>query len=446
MDIDVIPRSTRHPAPTTELRTSDRPERIIGLLVLLVAFGGFGLWAAFAPIDSAAVAPGVVAVESSRKTIQHLDGGVVKEIRVREGDRVNAGDALVKLDDTEARAQFEIVRTQYLAQRAEEARLIAERDDRPEIAFPKDLLDASADPRVEEAMTGQKRVFEARRKALDGDIAVLRQRIDQYNEQIVGLEALFKSKSKRIDLYQEEIGGLKALFAKGMGDKSRLREYERLVAELEGEQGDHQAAIAGAKVQIGEAELQIGQQKRKFESDVVEQLRDVQTKLSDQRERTRALEKTLERTLVTAPVGGHVVGMKVHTIGGVVRPGDPLLEIIPQDEALIVEARVRPLDIDKVIPGLEAQIRFTAFNTRTTPTVSGRVLTVSADRLVDQATNAPYYLARIQVTPEGKEALKGLTLLPGMPAEAMIKLGERTFFDYLIRPLTDRVSHAFRDK
>ncbi len=445
MDID---NTARAPGPTghiPELVISDRPERVIGLLVLLVAFGGFGLWAAVAPIDSAAVAPGVVAVESSRKTIQHLDGGIVREILVREGDAVRAGDTLALLDDTEARAQFEIVRTQFLAYRAEEARLIAERDGLEEIVFPNDLVEAESDPRIEEAIGGQRRVFQARKKALQGDIDVLHQRVEQIGEQIIGLEALTQSKTQRIELYQEEIAGLKDLFAKGMGDKSRLREWERLVAELEGERAEHQASIAGAKVQVGETQLQIAQVQRRFASEVVEQLRDVQTELSDHRERMRALEKTVERTRVTAPVDGHVVGMKFHTIGGVIRPGDALLDIIPQDESLIVEARVRPVDIDRVSPGLEAEIRFSAFNTRTTPTAPGRVLTVSADRLTDPATEMPYYLGRIQVTPEGEARLKGLTLLPGMPAEVMIKLGERTFFQYLMRPITDRVARAFKE-
>ncbi len=445
MDITVIPRRVDE-ADDTPVPTSDRPERIAGLLVLLVAFGGFGLWAAFAPIDGAAVAPGVVAVESARKTIQHLDGGTVSEILVREGDRVAAGDIIIRLDDTQASAQLEIARGQYLSLRTQEARLIAERDDQPEIEFPDELLTAKDDPRIREAITGEKRVFDARRKSLLGEQAVLKQRSEQLQEQIRGLTALADSKTKRINLYQEEIEGLNKLFAKGLGDKSRLREWERLSAELQGERGEHQSAIASARVQIGETEIQAAQLKRRFTSEVVTELRDVETKLADLRERMRALQQTLERTVVKAPVAGAVVGTSVHTIGGVIRPGEKILDIVPENESFIIEAQVQPVDIDRVSPGLEADLHMSAFNTRTTPVIPGKVLTVSADRLVDQATNRPYYLARIQVTPEGMSKLQGRTLQAGMPVDAMIKTGERTFFDYLIRPITDRLAHAFREE
>ncbi len=445
MDITVIPRRVDN-ADDAPVPTSDRPERIAGLLVLLLAFGGFGLWATFAPLDGAAVAPGVVAVESARKTIQHLDGGTVSEILVREGDRVAAGDIIIRLDDTQASAQLEIARGQYLSLRTQEARLVAERDDLPDIAFPDELLTAKDDPRIREAITGEERVFDARRKSLIGEQAVLKQRSEQLQEQIRGLTALADSKTKRINLYQEEIEGLHKLFEKGLGDKSRLREWERLSAELQGERGEHQSAIASAQVQIGETEIQAAQLKRRFTSEVVTELRDVETKLADLRERIRALQQTLERTVVKAPVAGAVVGTSVHTIGGVIRPGEKILDIVPENESFIVEAQVQPVDIDRVSPGLEADLHMSAFNTRTTPVIPGKVLTVSADRLVDQATNRPYYLARIQVTPEGMDKLKGRTLQAGMPVDAMIKTGERTFFDYLIRPITDRLAHAFREE
>lgn len=446
MDITVIPRHVEKTDDSTSIPTSDGPERIAGLLLLLVAFGGFGLWSAFAPIDGAAVAPGVVAVESARKTIQHLDGGIVSEILVREGGRVAAGDVIIRLDDTQASAQLEIARGQYLSLRAQESRLVAERDDLPKIAFPDELLTARDDPRIREAITGEERVFDARRKALTGEQQVLKQRREQLQEQIRGLEALSVSKLKRVNLYQEEIAGLDKLFAKGLGDKSRLLEWERLAAEVDGERGQHQSDAARAGVQIGETEIQAAQIKRKFTSDVVTELRDVETKLADLRERMRALQQTLGRTVIKAPVAGAVVGTSIHTIGGVIRPGDHLLDIVPENESFIVEAQVQPIDIDRVSPGMEADLRMSAFNARTTPTITGRVLTISADSLTDQATRRSYYLARIQVTPDGMAKLKGRPLQAGMPVEALIKTGERTFFEYLIRPVTDRLAQAFREE
>ncbi len=399
-----------------------------------------------APIDSAAVAPGVVAVESSRKTIQHLEGGVVEEILVHEGQRVVGDQLLVRLDDTQARSQLEIVRSQYLANRAQEARLVAERDAQPAIEFPSELLATKDDPRVAEAIIGEQRLFAARITALDGQEEVLRQRTGQLEEQAQGLENLVASKTRRIVLYQEEIAGLKTLFTKGLGDKSRLREAERLLAEVEGERAEHQAAIASARIQIGETRIQVAQLRREFTREAVTDLRAVQTRLADLRERIRALDSTLARTLIKAPVAGAVVGMTVHTPGGVIRPGDHILDIVPEGESLLIEAQVRPNDIDRVTPGLTAQVRLSAFNSRTTPTVEGMVLTVSADRLSDPTTRTSYYLARVQVTPEGLAALEGRTLQPGMSAEVMINTGERTFLDYLIRPLTDRLARSFKEE
>ena len=446
MDITVIPRPVPATPPETLVQTSDRPERIAGLLLLLSTLGAFGVWAYFAPIDGAVVTSGVVAVESARKTVKHLEGGVVSEILAHEGDRVAAGQVLVRLDDTEASSQLEIARGQYLALRAQEARLLAERDDLPEIAFPDDLMAAQTDPRIREAMAGEQRVFQAQLKALVGEQEVLQQRGGQLEEQIRGLQALSESKQRRIVLYKQEIEGLNQLFAKGLGDKSRLLEWERLVAELDGERGQHEADIASARVQMGETRIQSAQLKRKFTTDVVTELRDVETKLADLRERMRGLGKTLERTEVKAPVAGAIVGSSVHTIGGVVRPGDQLLDIVPENDSLIIEAQVQPMDIDRVSAGLEADLHLSAFNARTTPVITGQVLTISADRLVDPNTRQPYYLARIQVNPADMPKLEGRTLQAGMPVEAMIKTGERTFFDYLMRPITDRLSQAFREE
>jgi epimerase transport system membrane fusion protein len=428
-----------------EVRTDDRFERRLGLAILLTGVGGFGAWAALAPIDSAAVAPGIVTVEFNRKTVQHLEGGIVREILVREGERVGPGQLLVRLDDTQALAQLEIARSQYLANRALEARLVAERDGFREVVFPDDLLTARADPRVQEAIAGQQQVFAARAKALSGEMEVLQQRIEQLNEQIRGLEALSGSKLARIKSYRTEIQDFQKLYEKGLTDRLRLREMERLAAELEGERAEHSSAIAAAQVKIGETRLEIVQLQRRQQTEVAQELRDTQAKLFDLRERIRALEDTAVRTEVKAPASGAVVGLAVHTIGGVVTPGGRILDIVPQDEQLIVEARVSPTDADRVSPGLVAQLRFSAFNTLTTPTVLGHVLTVSGDRLSDPNTREAYYLARIQVSQEGMAVLRGLTLLPGMPVDVMIKTGERTFFEYLVKPITDRLAKAFRE-
>jgi epimerase transport system membrane fusion protein len=443
---DVAQAPTAAPAPSAaSLRIDDRPERRFGLLVLLIAFGGFGVWSFFAPIDSAAVAPGVVAVETSRKTVQHFDGGFVDEILVTEGDQVEAGDLLVRLDDTDARAQLEIARGKYYSLLAEEARLIAERDGADHISFPPELTDRLEDPRVRDAIAGQERLFENRRTALQNEKEVLSQRIEQLREQIRGYEALSENWAHRADLYRQEIDALNKLFEKGFSDNSRLREYERLEAEVLGERSQHEASLAGAKVQIVETELQIVQLKRDFDTEVAERLREVQPEIADLRERIQALTKTVERTEIRAPVSGSVVGLTVHTQGGIVEPRQKILSIVPKDAQLIIEAKVSPNDIDRVFPGLEAEIRFTAFNLADTPTVPGVVLTVSGDRLTDEATGQPYFLARIRVTQDGIESLQGRTLLPGMPADVMIKTGERTLFAYLAKPITDRLATAFRE-
>ena len=429
-----------HPVPT-----DDRPARRIGLVVLLATFAGFGGWAAVAQLDSAAVATGVVTVESHRKTIQHFEGGIVKDILVRDGDRVQSGAILLRLDDTQARARLEIIRSQYLAARALEARLMAERDQQTQLAFPEELLGLRDDPRVRDTLEGQEQVFKARHEVLQGETALLEQRIEQLQAQISGLEALQQTEQKRIDSLQRELQDFRRLRQSGYTDKLRLLELERDIAKLEGERASHLAEIARTRIQVGETKLQILQLRKQLQIEVVAESRDTQTRLFDLIERMRALQDTVERTEIRAPTAGTVVGLEVHTVGGVVAPGTPLLEIVPQGEPLVVDAKVQPNDIDKVHPGLAADIRFTAFKLRTTPVAEGKVLTVSADRLIDPNTKYPYYLARVQVTPQGMERLRELELLPGMPAEVIIKTGERTLLDYLLRPLLDAFARSFRE-
>ncbi len=323
---------------------------------------------------------------------------------------------------------------------------MAERDGADQISFPKELTDQLDDPRVKDAVAGQERLFENRQTALHNEKEVLGKRIEQLREQIRGYESLAENWGQRASLYRQEIGALKQLFDKGFSDNSRLREYERLEAEVLGEKSQHEASLAGSKVKIIETELQIVQLTRDFDTEVAERLQQVQPEIADLKERIQALSDTVKRTEIRAPVSGSVVGLTVHTKGGIVEPRQRILGIVPQGEQLIVEARVSPQDIDRVFPGLDAEIRFTAFNQADTPTVPGQVLTVSGDRLTDENTGQPYFLARIRVSEDGMESLQGRTLLPGMPADVMIKTGSRTLLAYLTKPLTDRLATALREE
>jgi epimerase transport system membrane fusion protein len=414
------------------LDVSDRLPRFIGAIILLIAFGGFGLWALFAPLDSAALAPGVVTVKSYRKTVQHLEGGIVSEILVTEGQLVERGQTLLVLDATQAKAELGILKGQYFTARARENRLAAERDSLESIELSEDL--DVGDPRALEAVRNEQQIFAARRSDRLGEIEVLEQRIMQLESQIHGLQALTSSKTEIINSYNEEVADLSELLVDGYVDKQRLRELQRSRSRSIGEVADHRAAIAQAKVQIGETQLQILQLNKRFTTEVVDQLAQTQANVYDLRERISAIEDRVRRTIIAAPVGGIVLGMNTHTIGGVIRSGDTLLDIVPELAELVVDAHVSPIDIDRITLGMEATIRFSAFNNATTPIIHGTLTKISADRLVDEHTGNPYYLARMEVSEEGKENLGSLILVPGMPAEVLIKTGERTFFDYLIQP------------
>lgn len=423
-----------------ELDVSDTRPRIIGLIILFVTFGMFGTWAAVAPLDSAALAPGVVTVKTYRKTVQHLEGGIVNEIQVRDGDQVQAGDVLLVLDNTQAQAELGIVRGQMIAALAQEARLQAERDGRGTIEFP-DSFDRN-DLRVNEAVLSESQVFQARMNSHNGEIGVLEQRMTQIDEQIKGLEAVIRSKDELMRSYREEVGDLSELLSDGFVDKQRLRDLERRVSELEGEMADNHSNIAQAKMRRGETELQILQLKKDFHTEVVNQLAEVQSKLFDLRERERALTDRVERTVVRAPEAGMVLGMKVHTVGGVVRSGEPILDIVPAASDLVVEAQVSPIDIDRVSTGKLADIRFSAFKSATTPVIQGVVEHISADRLTNEETGMPYYLARVELTDVGREQLGPLLLIPGMPAEVLINTGERTLLEYLVQPATNAFARS----
>jgi len=423
-----------------ELEVSDKKPRLIGLLILFFTFGMFGTWAMVAPLDSAALAPGVVTVKTYRKTIQHLEGGIVEEIQVRDGDQVEAGDVLLVLDDTQARAELGIVRGQMIAAQALEARLQAERDQKTDISFPVGF--DMNDSRIAESVQSEEQVFKARMNSHLGEIEVLEQRMTQIGEQIRGLEAIIRSKRELMASYNEEIKDLSELLSDGFVDKQRLRDFERRVSELDGDMADHRSSIAQAKMKQGETKLSILQLKKDFHTEVVNQLSEVQSTLFDLRERERALMDRTERTVIRAPEAGMVLGMKVHTVGGVVQSGAPILDIVPAASALVVEAQVSPIDIDRVSAGKLADIRFSAFKSATTPVIEGRVEHISADRLTNEETGMPYYLARVELTDIGREELGELVLVPGMPAEVLINTGERTLFEYLVQPATNAFARS----
>ena len=416
----------------------------VGLTILFLVFGLFGAWATLAPLDSAAYAPGIVTVESYKKMVQHLEGGIVREIVARNGDLVEPGDPLLILDDTQPLAQLEIANAQLAALAAIEARLIAERDGLDRITYPQFLQSGDLDAQAE--MSVQNEIFAARKAAIDGSIEVLEQRIGQLESRADGMRALKETRESLAASYAEELDDTRALLSQGFSDKLRLRELERNYASAQGDAADLTANISSTEIQIGETRLEILQQERQFQNEVVSELSETQTSLKDIRERIIALQDVVRRTVIRAPEEGIVNGMQVHTVGGVITPGTPIAEIVPQSDELIIEANLSPNDIDSVTIGQEATIRFSAFGRAAVPTIYGNVLNVSADRFHDQNTGASYYLARIQVTPEGMEDLGDLALVPGMPAEVFINTGSRTFLQYLLKPLTNAMARSFREQ
>jgi epimerase transport system membrane fusion protein len=427
-------------APVTGFSIDDKPIRRIGYLMLLVTFGLFGGWATLAPRDSAALAPGVVTVKSYRKTVQHLEGGIVRELRVHDGDLVKVGDVLLVLDNTQARSEMEAMRSQLIAALELEARLVAERDGLSE-PLPVPALDL-ADARVREARDSEARIFQTRRTSLLGEIALQEKSIGQIEEQIRGYRAVVASKQMLAASYQEEIVDLRALLSEGYVDKQRLREQERSLARLQAEIAESQSASARARVQADEAQLKILQLKKTFASEVAGLLGDARTKVYELRERLATLQDRDQRTDILAPESGKVMGLTVHTLGAVVSPGTALLDIVPANEELIVEAQVSPMDIDRIAPGKLAGIRFSAFKSSTTPVIEGQLVQVSADRLVNKDTATPYYLARVALTDKGRQALGGLTLVPGMPVEVLINTGSRTLLEYLMQPASNAFARS----
>ena len=423
----------------TDLRTHRR----FGLLVFVMLFGFGGVWSATAPIQGAAVSSGKVTSRSYSKVVQHLEGGIIKNIYVEDGARVTLGDPILEIDNTQSKSQLEIINSQLLSLNALEVRLSAERDGAESLSTSAFLLENS-DRALEEA-TSQIEIFDARKSTLEGEIEVLQQRKEQLRSQIDGLLGLQSSKERLSKSYNEELDDIRELLDQGFSDKNRLREIERNVATLDGDVADLMANIARAEVAIGETQLQVLQLRKEFQNEVVSELREVQLNISDNLERANALEDVVTRTLVRATESGIVTGLQVHTEGGVISPGMRIVDIVPEEDELIVEAQVSPSDIDRVALGQEATIRFSSFGNGSVPVIYGRVINLSADSFYDEATGSYYYLARVEVTEEGMEDLGDLTLVSGMPADVFIATGARTFLQYLFKPLSNAMARGLRE-
>ena len=447
--IDITPPKQSTPdesAPASPLPTSGKGYLRLGLVILLIAFGGFGGWAASADLAVSVVAPGAVSVESFKKTIQHLEGGIVDEINVDDGDHVEAGDTLLVIDNTQARSQLAISRSQYLINRAAEIRLLAEQKDADTLTFPDELLNSDAQ-RVKEVLAVQRALFQARRGALEGALSALDEQMAQMREQIDGLQDVIDVNQERMNSLQQEAQDYRSLFKEGLGDNQRLRELERQVLEYQGENAQHSAEVAQLRSQISENGFQKEIRRQEYHQEVGEHLKDVQSQVTDAEERVTALRDQVQRTAIVAPVSGTVVGLQVHTQGAVIRSGDTVMEIVPANEAFIVEARIPDRDIDNVHIGQPAEIRFSAFNQRLSNVIEGEVAHVSADSFEDEATRNHYYKARIRVTDVGhSEMTSSMQLLAGMPAEVMLKTGDRTFASYMFKPFSDMLARAMREE
>lgn len=411
---------------------SDRYARRFGYLLVLVVFGGFGIWAGLAPLESAAHGSGTVQVEGDRKPVQHLEGGIVAQILVANGDYVEQGQPLVVMDDTQAQAELGIVTGRLWAKRALVDRLLSERDGKQEIVFAQ-WLAAMQDERVLVAIGNEQALFAARHADLLGEKMVLRQRIAQQNNQITGVQAVLDAKHAVADSLTSEIADLNELLVDGYVDKQRIRQLERSKAEALGEISDLIARIAASEVSIYETELQILQLQNRFDTQVVDSLTRAEEELYDLEQRNRALSDRLERTVVRAPKNGVVLALEPNTIGAVVKPGSQLMSVVPDTKNLLIDTRLSPMDIDRIQIGQEAEVRFSVF--KDAYSITGTLTKLSADALVDAVTGEKYFAAKIKLLEQDIPMLGDDQLVPGMPAEVLVKTGKRTLLGYLTSPM-----------
>lgn len=438
--------------PAVQKRTpTERPPHrargtiLAGAVVVGVTFFGFGAWASYAPLASAVTASASIMSEGRTQTVQHFEGGIVSQINVREGQSVTQGDVLFTLDPVQATSRADRFRNQLYAREVQAARLRAERDDSAEIDYPERIL-ARASPEVRAMMDGEQRLFTERRQSFEGQIELLETKITQLSLEVGGLNVQERSKQEQIRLITDELDSLRPLLEKGLVARSRLLSLEREAARLDGEVGDIEARRARANEAATEARLEMAQLKQQFREQVVSDLRQIETEISDLDEQLTAAEDVLQRLDIYSPATGIAQGVEITTLGAVIQPGQPLLQIAPAETELVVAARVAPIDVHDVHVGQRAEVRFVALDIRQMPSIFGEIRSVSGDRLVDQATNTEYFLVQITVSPDEMAKLGTQRVHPGMPADVVVPTGSRTFMDYLLRPLSDAITRGLNER
>jgi HlyD family secretion protein len=427
-------------------RTNYRRTLLTGMTAFLFLFGGVFGWMAYASISGAVIASGTVIVRGKPKSVQHYDGGIVKDILVQNGDIVKTGDILVRLDETLLLANLEIYRNRLREAFVRKARLEAERDGAEEITYDEAVKNAAGIGDDSAHRRGQEKLFAARRVSRVGQIDQLREKIDQYGNQIVGVNGLVQSKKEQLKFVAKELSSLKLLYSKGLAAETRVLAQERQRADLEGQLSEHHAELARIENSIRETEIAVLQIDRQFQETVLEELREVSTQFDDLIQQVIATTKQLERIDIRAPVNGIVHELSVYTVGGVVPPGGTLMQLIAVDQGIELEVTVDPQSIDQLHVGRKALVRFPAFNQRTTPEVFGSVEKISASSIVDEKTGLAFYRVGITVPPDQITRLGKLQLVPGMPVEAFIETMSRTVLSFIMKPIADQFNRAFREE
>lgn len=434
-------------SPDTGLPTDTAGAARKGLWALGIGLGGFLLWAALAPLDEGVPSPGLVSIDTKRKAVQHLSGGIVKEVLVREGQQVSENQLLMRLDDANARANYESIRQQYLGLRAIQGRLLAEQAGLANITFHPQLLEAAkADPLIAAQVATQEQLFRSRRAALQADVQALQEGIQGQQALIQSYQSMLASRRSQLALLNEELGHTRELVKEGYAPRNRQLELERMAADSNGSIAELTGSLLRAQRSVAEMRQRIIARQQEYRKEVETQLADVSRNVESDEDKFQALGNDLGRTEIKSPAAGQVVGLSVQTVGGVVQAGQKLMDIVPANETLLLESHVPPHLIDRVHSGLPVDVRFSTFANSPQLVVDGKVVSISGDLLTDAQTNVSYYLARVELTPEGRRKLGNRVLQPGMPVEVVLKTGERSLLAYLLHPLTKRLAAAMKEE